>query len=396
MKAYIQKLPAFVDAVRDIREVIITNIVLTGQIPSPTFQEARRVKFMLDRMAEFQADESATDSYGNAVGIIRGTRKDLPPIFVMAHIDTFVDAEHDHYYSVTENAIRGAGASDNSAAAGVLLSLPEIFRRLGISFESDIVLAGTIESLGKGNLRGVRRLMNTWNAPVRAAICLESVELGRLNYFSDSMIRGEILCHIAAENPWEDPIVPNAILVLNETINQILQIRLPQKPRTRIVIGKISGGFNHGKIAYEADIGFEIRSDADEMAREIYAEIRDIVDGVNKEYRVELTLNRISNLNATRLKYNHPLVKAGGDILEALGVAPVSEPTETALPIFLSRNIPAVTLGLTRGDNFHQANACVEIEPLFKGIAQTLGMLMAIDSGVCDEQNMAAKKHLSS
>jgi hypothetical protein len=34
-------------------------------------------------------------------------------------------------------------------------------------------------------------------------------------------------------------------------------------------------------------------------------------------------------------------------------------------------------------------NATMEIEPMYKGIAQVIGVLKFIDSGVCDEQHMA-------
>jgi hypothetical protein len=42
-------------------------------------------------------------------------------------------------------------------------------------------------------------------------------------------------------------------------------------------------------------------------------------------------------------------------------------------------------LGITNGENYHQRNAKVKIDPIFKGIAQIIGVIMAIDSGVCDE-----------
>jgi tripeptide aminopeptidase len=41
-------------------------------------------------------------------------------------------------------------------------------------------------------------------------------------------------------------------------------------------------------------------------------------------------------------------------------------PSETALSIFLQRQIPAITMGLTSGDNFHQEGAMIEIEPMFQ------------------------------
>ena len=71
--------------------------------------------------------------------------------------------------------------------------------------------------------------------------------------------------------------------------------------------------------------------------------------------------------------------------MEKLDLKPVREASESELSIFLSRKIPAVTLGITRGDNYHSEKAVMEIDPMFKGIAQVLGVMMAIDSGVCDE-----------
>ncbi|MFH1985804.1 MAG: peptidase dimerization domain-containing protein [Pseudomonadota bacterium] len=385
MVKYLDVLPTFVDQIRKIREIIISNIVLIGQIPAPTFYERRRAECLVERLADFNVDECSIDAFGNPIGVIRGRSAERQSIFVVAHLDTFSDVEVDQHYEVTEKVIAGVGVSDNSAGVGVLASLPEVFRRLGLTFESDIVLLAPTQSLARGNLRGIRRFLQAWPTPIRGAICLESVELGRLNYYSDGMIRGEISCSIASEKQWGRHHQPNAIIVINEVINAILALRLPQKPRTQIVIGKIAGGFNHGNIAYEAKIGFEIRSDADDMVTELYRDIRDIVDGINKAFAVELRLDRISNLSATRLRYDHPLVKCASRILNRLEVEAVSEPSETALSIFLQRKIPAITLGLTCGDNYHQDGAMIEIEPMFKGIAQISALIMAMDNGGCDE-----------
>ena len=385
MDKYLEALPMFVDKIREIREIVISNIVLLGQIPAPTFSEKRRAEHLVERLAEVQVDECAIDDYGNPIGVIRGTSQTKPPIFVVAHLDTFSEVRDDLHYEVTDKIISGIGVSDNSAALGVLVSLPEIFKRLDLQFASDIVLVAPIHSLGRGNLKGVRKLLTHWPSPIRGALCLESVELGRLNYYSYGMIRSEISCSIAVQEHGRRRYEPNAILILNEVINAILGLGLPQKPRTQIVIGRIAGGFDYGKIAHDASIGFEIQSDSDAMAKVLYADIRDIVEGINKMFKVELKLNRISNLNATRLNYNHPLIKCASQILNHLGVEVFSEPSESALSIFLHKKIPAITLGITWGTNFHQNDAMIEIEPMYKGIAQIPALLMAIDNGVCDE-----------
>jgi len=385
MNEFLKNLPNLVAEIKAFQDIIITNIVLIGQTPSPTFKEKRRSTVFMERLAEFGVDEVTTDGYRNPIGIIRGSAPEKPPIFVVAHLDTFYERDIVHNYTIKENQIIGPGILDNSLGVGVMVSLPILFQKLNMKFESDIVLAGTIQSIGKGNLRGVRHLLKTWPTPIRGGVCLEGVELGRLNYYSDGMIRGEIQCSISEQKGTFYKFTPNAILILNEVINEIMNLRLSQRPRSRIVIGKIAGGANHGKIAYKANLGFEIRSDSYKMVKSIYNHIRDIVAGIGHENEVDLTVKTISNLKAARLKFNHPLVKSSAAILESLGIKPINKSTESALSIFLSRKIPTVTLGITHGENFYTEKATMDIEPMFTGIAQVIGVLKAIDSGVCDE-----------
>lgn len=387
MHDYLNRLPAIVDAIESMKEIIITNVVLIGQINAPTFNEKRRATVFMERLTDFQVDECTTDGYRNPIGIIRGTSESKPPIFVVAHLDTPLVKGPDSIlnYKITVGSVKGPGILDNSLGVGVLVSLPEIFRRLDLRFRSDIVLAGVIQSIGKGNLRGIRHLLKTWPTPIRGAVCIEGVDLGRLNYYTEGMIRCEIKCAIDTADGIGAQFKPNPILILNDVVNQILRLPLPQRPRTRIIFGRITGGINYGKIPDEALLGFEIRSDSDRMVREVFNEIQDIVDGISHEREIDLKMSIISNLNAARLKFNHPLVKSAGAVMKTLGLKPVSESSESELSIFLSRKIPAVTLGITRGKNRGADNASMKIGPMFKGIAQIIGVLMAIDSGVCDE-----------
>ncbi|MBT8374012.1 MAG: M20/M25/M40 family metallo-hydrolase [Desulfobacterales bacterium] len=385
MSDYLARLPSFVDEIESIKETIIANIVLIGQVPAPTFKEKRRAGIFLDRLVECRADECTTDGYRNPIGIIRGTSSSKPPIFLTAHIDTIFNRDVDHNFIVKENSIIGPGVTDNSTSVGVLLSLPEILNKLNIRFESDLVLAGVIQSIGRGNLRGVRHLVKTWPTPIRGAVCLEGIEIGRLNYYSDGMVRCEVECNISALNGAKHKFKPNAILVQNEVINQILKLRLPQRPRSRVIIGKVSGGSKHGDIALESKLGFEIQSNSDRMVKSIFNDIKDIIEAISHENEVELVLKTISNLKASTLTYNHPLVKSTVKVMKELEIRPAGGPNEAELSIFLSRKIPAITLGITNGENYHQKNSTAKIGPMFKGIAQIIGVIMAIDSGVCDE-----------
>ena len=386
MKSITDRLPEHVEILRSMMDTIIANIVLIGQIPAPTFEEDKRVDYFMQRLAEFQIDEGATDGYGNPIGIIRGRDPQKPPIFIVARVDTPFSKEMDHHYTIKQNLIAGPGLLDNSLGLGVMLSLPEILRKLDLHFSSDIVLVGAIQSNSYGNLRGIRHLLKTWSTPIRGAVCIESGELGRLNYYSDGMIRCEIICKVdQSVEPHPSRYKPNAILIINETINQILELRVPLKPRSRIIFGTIQGGFKHGEIAQLARLGLEIQSNSDETVSGMYKDIQDVVNGIAHENDVDLTLEMISNLRAARLKYTHPLVKTAVAIMKKLAVTPMSAPSESEVSIFLSRQVPAITLGITHGQGYQKNEAMAEIEPIFKGIAQIVATITAIDQGVCDE-----------
>ncbi len=386
MEHILKKLPAFVDQIRQIQEVIISNIVLIGQTPAPTYHEEARTEIFLERLSDAQTDYCATNDYNIPIGIIKGSSEgSFPPIFVVAHLDTFLPADIDHNYIVRKHSISGPGILDNSLGVGVLASLPVIFKHLDLKFESDIVLAGVPQSIGKGNLQGIRHLLDTWDGPIRGAVIVEGEKLGRLNYYSEGIIRGEITCNVTATGGWEHRYKPNAIIILNKVIDEILAMELPQRPRARVIIGKINGGFKHGVIAYNARLGFEIQSDSEEMVKRMHSEIEDIVNGIGHENHVNLELNIISNLTPATLRYKHPLVKNTVLIMKALGLQPASDSGESELSIFLARKIPAVTLGVTEGKNIHLESASMKIKPMFTGIAQLIGVIMAIDSGVCDE-----------
>ena len=388
MESYLKDLPQIVKELKEIRDTIISNIVLLGEKSAPTFKEKSRTKMLLERFAEFQVDECSTDGYQNPLGIIRGSSPEKPPIFLVAHLDTLV-AKHDFFnFTVRKNTISGPGVDENSAGVGVLASIPAILKQLDLQFQSDIVLGGVIQSLGKGDLRGVRHLLKTWEGPIRGAICLEAVELGRFNYYSEGMSRGEIECSTVNLAPGDRPKTSNAILILNEIVNKILELRLPQKPFSKIIIGKIRGGYLHGKNANEASIGFEVRSDADDIVKELSTQIQDIVESLKRIYEVDITLKTIGHLHATRLRFNHPLIKATNAVMKKLNLEPKAESSESELSIFLSKDIPAITLGLTKLKGL-VPEPSIEIEPLYTGITQVIGVMKAIDSGVCDGEKLA-------
>ena len=396
---FLQELPGLVDGIRKQRDLIIANILLIGQTPSePVVKKSDeleienininlRKKLFIERLLEVGVGESSVDAHGNPIGLVKGkgNGNSRKGIIAAAHLDTAIPITDEVNYNVGVDTISGPGIIDNSVSIGILISLPEIIKNLDLGFSMDVFLVGFPDTLGKANLSSARNFINSWPFPVCGAICLEGAELGRLEYFSDGMIRAEISCDIPMTTGWENRFGVNAILIINEVINQIMAIEMPQRPKTFITIGKISGGMKHGDLALSAALGLEIQSSSDSVVRSLYSRIGDIVESIAFENRVALRLSKISDVSAVRLGYDHPLVKSSIKVLNALEIEPIIGSSQSEMSLFLGKGIPAVTIGLTHGENYHMENASIEIEPLFRGIAQLLGIMMAIDSGVCDE-----------
>jgi hypothetical protein len=385
---------AFASELRALRDLLITNIVLISQVPSipipprdnddeaPEFP--LRAKAFSDRLLEMGVDECSTDSEGNPIGIIKGTDSSQPVIVLAAHLDTVFPVPEDSYCTLGSDTITGPGLLDNSLSVGVLLSLPEILRRTGVSLKSDIVIAALNESLGRSNLKSLRSFLREWNRPIRGAVCLEGGELGRLNYFSDSMTRLEISCSVRDEETWDIKNGVNTILVLNEIVNRILEIRVPRRPATNIVFGTVKGGVKFGSRAMTSRLGLEIHSTADVEVERIYSLIEDIAVSVACEQRASVNLERVSTVNAANLGYGHPLVKNALSVLRALNIEPLIESSESELSLFLSAGIPAITLGLTYGTKYHLESSTMSIEALLTGVAQLVALIKRIDEGACD------------
>ena len=50
----------------------------------------------------------------------------------------------------------------------------------------------------------------------------------------------------------------------------------------------------------------------------------------------------------------------------------------------IERGVPAITVGITTGANFNETDEWVAVEPMLRGVAQVIGMLLAIEGGCCE------------
>ena len=377
------KLSDIQEQLKEYREILLANLVMIGEIPAPSFKEGDKIEFLLNRFKEAGISENSLDDCGNGIGVLRGSDGERS-ILINAHADTVFSQKTDHTMQVSADSITGPGVADNSLGLAVLATLPYLLKELDIELKSDLILLGGVRSLGRGDLEGIRFFLDNNEFDISEAICIEGVELGRLSYTSIGMLRGEITCRVPESYDWSRFGDASAILTLNEVINKINDIRLPKRPRTSVVMGSISGGSSFNTIAKEATLGFEVRSESEEVVDEVGQTIKDIAKEVSSKTGDDVELDIFARRKPGGIPYAHPLNRCGREIMGSLGIEPRLAPSTSELAALIDKKIPALTLGITKGSRIHKMDESISIEPIYKGLAQLIGTLIAIDGGYCD------------
>ncbi|VGO19424.1 M20/M25/M40 family metallo-hydrolase [Pontiella sulfatireligans] len=380
----LDQLPELPDQLAGIQETLIANLIMLSEIPAPTFEEAARIKLQLQRMVECGLHNVSTDEAGNGVGIIRG-KNPKRNILLVAHADSVYSEKADHTLSVRADEIIGPGVSDNSLGMAVLATLPSMLETLGIEFDANLILLGSTKGLGRGNLDGLRFFMENNRLPFDAGICIEGAQLGRLSYTAQGMFRGLISCKLPEELAWQRVGENSAIIALNDVINRILEIPVPRRPKTSIVLGAIRGGKSYNIMATQSSLRFEVRSDSAEIVEEIQKRINDIIADIASVYNADIHFEIVSSREPGGIDIGHPLVKSCRSVMEKLGLEPNISPSMSEVSELIGRGLPAVTLGITEASNLHDLDETIRIKPIYTGLAQLIAMLFAIDGGFCNE-----------
>ncbi|MGC9451564.1 MAG: M28 family peptidase [Oceanipulchritudo sp.] len=366
------------------RERILADVVMIGEIPSPTFGEEQLVRFLCDRFTEEGLDQITIDEVQNVTAVLPGTEgKDN--ILIAAHTDRVWDHSIDHTVSVTSDCLTGPGIGDNALGVAALTVLPFLLASLDIRFRSNLVFLGASRSMGRGDLQGLRFFADNVSVPIGAGICVEGVQLGRLSYSSLGMNRCEIRVNTHEEHHWESWSLSGAIISLTGIVREILSIETPEVPKTSIILGSINSGTSFNVPPTRAILRLEVRSEEPGMVTRIRERIEEIIEQTIAENRIHASLEVIARRKPGSIGFGHPFVHSARAIMKQLGITPRVAPSTSELSVLLEKDIPSLTLGITEGDNKHQLDETVKIAPVFSGLAQLIGVLQSIDNLLEDE-----------
>lgn len=352
---------------------VLDLAVQIQQIPAPTFEEAERAQFVQRLFQEEGLQDVFIDSVGNVYGCLPG-QKVAPPLIITAHLDTVFPRETELNLRKTETVIYGPGIGDNSLGVAGLIAVIWLARQYSVSLPGDIWLVANVCEEGLGDLRGMRAVVQRWDAEVSAYIVLEGMALGQIYHRALGVKRYRITLNTPGGHSWVDHGRPSAIHHLAQLVTSLTSIPLPATPRTVLNVGKFQGGTSVNTIAQTAYIELDIRSEESSTLDWLVKQVLLKVER-SKRDGVEVILEKIGDRPGGEISPEHWLVQLATRALRKQGLEPRLNIGSTDANIPLSMGLPAIGLGLTNGKGAHTTGEMIYARPLAKGLAQLLWLL---------------------
>jgi tripeptide aminopeptidase len=340
------------------------------EIPAPTGAEAERARFVAGILHE-RGYVTDIDDIANVY--VRRGQPSSRAVMLVAHTDTVFPAGTAISVTRSDEILRGAGIGDNSLGVAAMIEALSILDELGMSPDGDIIAVANVGEEGLGNLRGVRAAVERYADSLSGVIAVEGHNFGRVTHAGVGSLRWRISVTGPGGHSWGAFGQPSAIHGLARIIAAIAELPVPEEPKTTFNVGTIEGGVSINTIAPRASALLDMRSIDPAALDDLAMSIRAVTETRAGE-GLSVTVDVLGERPAGVCSLDTPLVRLAGDVLRALGFDPVFDASSTDANIPISRGIPAVCIGITRGGLGHTTDEYIEIPPIAAGVAQ-LAML---------------------
>ena len=349
------------------REPIADLTTQLTEIEAPTNDEGDRADVLEGVLRERGFDDVRHDDLHDVTGVIRGKRSDTC-VLLAAHIDTVFPRNVDVTVTREGDRLKAPGVGDNTISVATVVQLKSVLEELGIQPDVDIMITGNVGEEGLGDLRGMRAVMDA-NAHIGAAIAVEGHALGRITHQGVGSRRLEVTITGPGGHSWGDFGRPSAIHAAANLIADLDRIELPQNPKTSFNVGILEGGISVNTIAPSARMVIDMRSLEQDALETLVSKVRECIDATaTDEISVQTTV--VGDRPAGRLSANQGLVPIAREALALVEIESSLDASSTDANIPISRNIPAICIGVASGGNAHREDEYIDLELVPTGVTQ--------------------------
>jgi tripeptide aminopeptidase len=326
------------------------------EIPAPPFHETARGTYLAKLLSDAGL-KVHTDEVGNVIAERPG-RSSTDLVLVAAHLDTVFPEGTDVRARRQSGRIYAPGISDNGTGLASLVALARVLRDAKITTRSTILLVADVGEEGEGNLRGMRKLVETYGRRLRSVIALDGSATDYVSTAALASHRAELTITGPGGHSWSDFGAPNPIHALARGIARFVKTPVPDVPRTSFNVGEIEGGTSVNVIPERAAIKVDLRSESDAELGKLETALRQAIQGGLDEEMAASRKRGVSVAQPLVLEFKVLGVRPSGEIpgdsplLDALQVADDylgnqsrMERSSTDANIPLSVGLPAIALG---------------------------------------------------
>lgn len=368
--------------IRDVAErhlqTVLDRTIAIAQVAAPTNDELDRSAYVASLARDLGIAEVTTDQIGDVVARIPGTNR-AKAILIAAHLDTVFPRTTPISVVQTRGRVSAPGIGDNSLGIASALTIVDVMRELDETPAVDVLITGNVGEEGLGNLRGMRAVMDA-HPEIGAVVAVEGHNLGRVTHVAVGSRRLRVKVTGPGGHSWGDFGNASAISGAAEIIHELSKVPLPATPKTTLNVGTIKGGISINTIAPDASFDVDMRSIEDFALRRLAERAERVIRAPRPNLSVEI--ETIGERPAGFVSPESPIVRRAVHILDALGVQPAGDASSTDANIPISRDIPAICVGLTTGGNVHREDEFIETGPIAVGLAQLVELTLSLAEDV--------------
>jgi tripeptide aminopeptidase len=329
------------------------------EIPAPPMQEAQRAAYIKKLLGSFGLKVSADDT-GNVIGERSGELGD-ELVMVAAHLDTVFPAGTDVRVKRDGGRLLAPGISDNGTGLATMIGIARVMNEAKLKPRRTILFVADVGEEGEGNLRGMRKLMETYGKRLKYVIAIDGASTDHVTTQALASRRIEVVVNGPGGHSWSDFGLPNPIHAVARGLSRFVRTRVPESPRTTFNVGQIEGGTSVNSIPFQASIKVDLRSESEAELDRLQTALREAVDaGVAEEMgaaiergmaqkdgpeKLEVKFRVMGVRPGGELSANSPLLAALQDADRYLGNRSRIERSSTDANIPLSMGIHSISIG---------------------------------------------------
>jgi len=339
---------------------VLARTVELARIPAPTGAEHDRAA-VVRRWWQEDGWRPRTDDAGNVWAQAGGG--DGPGVLVCAHLDTVFPATVPHVVVAEPGRLSGPSVGDDSIGVAALPAVARLVRPGPGT--GPLWLVATVGEEGTGNLAGIRHALDHASQPVAAVIAIEGNYLGRVVITGVGSVRWRVSYHGPGGHAWERSQAPSAVHAAARAAALIAGLDVAGA-RCSVNIGTIGGGEAINARAREAWFEVDLRADSAPALASLVDQAGAIVRAADDQIRVRI--EEIGRRPAGGVAESSALARAAVAAHERAGVPAELRAASTDANAAYAAGIPAVALGVTRGEGEHTPEEWIETAPVADGL----------------------------